>query len=100
LLCLDVIAVSYALAAVGCLPAASCRSHDAYPSWSKRPVVFVAADRRWAKIVERLVGEAGCGFSFDPEHALPLLIEARSIEETTKLARLVLDNAGAFATED
>lgn len=94
---LGVAGLSHALAAVGCFPAASCRSHDADVTWSERPVVYVGADPDRAAVLERLVRQAGCGFGFDPDHP-QLPIEAPSIRETARLADLVLENEQAFAS--
>jgi hypothetical protein len=93
---IGVAGLSYAMAAVGCHPAASCRSHDGGHSWSERPVVFFAASRHRADVLAGLVRESGCGFGFDPGHSQLLLIEAQSIEEMARLATLVLEHRDEF----
>lgn len=93
---LGVAGLVHALSAVGCWPAASCRSHPGDRAWTHRPAVFLAADRHRAHVLQRLVGEAGCGFGLDPSRENLLLIEAESIEDMINLANLVLRDRRAF----
>jgi hypothetical protein len=90
--CLEfgVAGLSFALAAVGCVPAASCRSHFEKHSWSYCPVVYLAADRNRAAWLQPLVERAGCGFGIDEERPEFLLIMAPSIRQTAELAQLIL----------
>lgn len=53
--------LSYALAAVGLVPVASCRGHSNPYSWSDSPVVFLATDQHRAAVLQRLVTEHECG---------------------------------------
>jgi hypothetical protein len=79
-----------ALAAGGMYPAASCRSHPDSYSWSDRPVVLFAADRQRALEVSRLVERSRCGFAVDDARPELLVIEARSIIHTMRLAESIL----------
>lgn len=82
----------YALGALGCWPAASCRGHPDEAAWSPIPVVIFAADRARAETLQPLVASARCGFGVD--RGL-LAVEARSIEDTMSLARAVLEHRTA-----
>jgi hypothetical protein len=90
---LGVAGLVYALASVGCVPAASCRGHSRPHAWAERPIVLLAADRARAEWLRPLVSGAGCGFCLDDVRPQILGIEAPSIDEMTALARLVLDSS-------
>jgi hypothetical protein len=90
---LGVAALVYALAAYGCLPAASCRGHVTEPSqrpWADSPVVYFAADREHADRLVPLVRSSGCGFGFDDERPRLIVVEAPSVVETMELAESIL----------
>ncbi|MDQ7906870.1 hypothetical protein RB614_20350 [Phytohabitans sp. ZYX-F-186] len=89
---LGVAGLTYALAATGCVPAASCRSH-AERSWSDRPVVLAAIDREHAQWLQPLVQRSSCGFGIDDERPEFLVIHARSITEMMDLAAAILAKA-------
>jgi hypothetical protein len=89
---LGVAGLTYALAATGCVPAASCRSH-AERSWADRPVVVTAVDRAHADWLQPLVERASCGFDLDDLRPQFLTIHARSIKEMMDLAAAILAKA-------
>jgi len=81
----------HALAAAGCFPAASCRGHTESHSWSKEPVVYLAADREHAKLLESLIQDSDCGFDIDPDRPELLVLVARSLNATLWLAQAILE---------
>ncbi|HZL05000.1 MAG TPA: hypothetical protein VFE45_06235, partial [Coriobacteriia bacterium] len=87
---LGVAGLVYALSTRGFFPAASCRSHAYEHSWSDRPVVLFAADRRRVEWLRPLVERAGCGFCVPRDRGQLLTIEAQSIVEMGALAQLIL----------
>jgi hypothetical protein len=87
---IGVAGLSYALAAIGCVPAASCRSHVGKHSWSDRPVVLAAIDRAHAEWLQPLVERSSCGFDIDNHRPDFLVIHARSISEMMDLATMIL----------
>lgn len=90
---LGVAGLVHALAAYGCVPAASCRGHvyDApRRPWSDRPVAFFASDRERAEQLVPLARISGCGFNVDPERPRLILVEAPSIVESMRLAEEIL----------
>ncbi|HEX8627941.1 MAG TPA: hypothetical protein VF755_07205 [Catenuloplanes sp.] len=89
---LGVAGLTYALAATGCVPAASCRSH-AERSWSDRPVVLAAVDREHAEWLQPLVERSSCGFAVSDVRPEFLVIHARSITEMMDLAAAILVKA-------
>lgn len=93
---LGVAGLAYALAAVGCWPAASCRGHPGDRAWSATPAVFVALDRHRGMVLQRFVTEARCGFDQDGSRDNLLVIHAESIEDTMCLANLVVGERKAF----
>jgi hypothetical protein len=95
---IGVAGLAYSLAAAGMYPAASCRGHPA--GWSEVPVVFLAADREHAQLLQPLVREAGCGFDIDPDRPELLVILSRSIEETLGLADAILGHLFEFTIND
>jgi hypothetical protein len=86
----------YALSAAGMFPAASCRGHPEPDSWSAIPVVMFAADRAHAEALQPLVEGSRCGFDLDPVRSELLVINGRSVEDTLRLGRAVLDSIAAF----
>lgn len=86
---LGVAGIVYALSAVGCWPAASCRGHVP-GGWAQYPVVYIAADRHRTETLQPLVAAAGCGFDVDPARGQLLVIRAASVTEMMDLAELVL----------
>ncbi|MQA87275.1 MAG: hypothetical protein GEV03_22270 [Streptosporangiales bacterium] len=93
---LGVAGLVYALGAVGCWPAASCRGHPTAYAWADHPVVFLAADRHRVAVLQPLVAEARCGFATDPARPELLVVQAESMEETTNLARFVFSKRREF----
>ncbi|MFG1955643.1 hypothetical protein [Micromonospora sp. NPDC048830] len=89
---LGVAGLTYALAATGCVPAASCRSH-AERSWAERPVVVAAIDRAHADWLQPLVERMSCGFDLDDLRPQFLTIHAQSIKEMMDLAAAILAKA-------
>lgn len=90
---IGVAGLAYALSAIGCLTAASCRSHASDRSWSDCPVVYFAA-RAWRlKILAELIGDAGCGLGTN--RGL-LTIVAPSIREMHRLAELIVQERKRF----
>jgi hypothetical protein len=88
---LGVAGLSYALTSVGCLTAASCRSHCPGDSWSDRPVIFFAAERPTVEWLTPLVRQSGCGYADGSERAARLLIvEAPSIRNFMDLASRIV----------
>jgi hypothetical protein len=77
----------YALSAIGCLTAASCRSHISARSWSDCPIVFFAAPQWRLAILSGLVRESGCGLDAGRDM---LTVYSRSIHETHQLADLIV----------
>jgi hypothetical protein len=92
---LGVAGLVYALAAVGCWPAASCRGH-AVNGWSDSPVVYLAADRHRTMALQPLVEAAGCGFDLDPARRELLLVIGPSVLEMMTLAEAVLEVRSTF----
>jgi hypothetical protein len=91
---LGVAGLSHALTSVGCLTAASCRSHYSDHSWSDRPVVFFAAGRTTVRWLAPLLRQSGCGFADGSERAEKLLIvEAPTITNFMDLARHIVQQA-------
>ena len=89
---LGVAGLTYALAATGCVPAASCRSH-AERSWAEQPVVVAAIDRVHADWLQPLVERGSCGFGLDNVRPNFLTIHAQSIAEMMNLAAAILAKA-------
>ena len=89
---LGVAGLVFALASIGCIPAASCRGHAGSLSWAEYPVVFMATDRTYAQRLEPLVDRAGCGFAIDDYRPNLLMIYGASIEDTISLAAFILDD--------
>jgi hypothetical protein len=90
----------YALAAAGMYPAASCRGHADSNAWSASPVVFFAADRPHAEVLQPLVREAECGFEIDPARPEMLVIASASVQETLALAKKILSAISNFTELD
>lgn len=93
---LGVAGLVYALSAVGCWTAASCRGHVGKNAWSDRPVVLLALDEFRGEVLRALMRPAGCGFNRDDARADLLTIEAQSIEDMMSLADAVLRAPRAF----
>jgi hypothetical protein len=87
--------LAHALAAIGCVPVASCRGHVKMRPWSRRPVVFAAVDRAHAEWLRPLVRDCSCGFAIDTERPDFLVIGGPSILETAALAAAILDKAAS-----
>jgi hypothetical protein len=87
--------LSYALAAMGCVPQASCRGHLGRGAWSPYPVVYVAIDEPRARRLEALVADTGCGFCIDPERSELLVVAAASITSMSRLAEALLTDLAA-----
>ena len=86
----------FALSAVGCWPAASCRGHPTDNAWCDHPVVFFACDHHRANTLMTLLASAHCGFGYDPSRSELLTVEAESIEDFLVLSRLVIDARANF----
>jgi hypothetical protein len=94
---LGVAGLTNALAAVGILPLASCRSHQDEASWSNAPVVVFAATEAKARALEPLAAAAGCTFECDPGWPAHLHVRATSIAQTMTLAEAIIENRADFA---
>jgi hypothetical protein len=89
--------LSFALAAVGLVPVASCRSHPNPHSWSDAPVVFFSTDRPRALVLQRLVEEQQCGLDCDEvDRPQFMTITARDVRAMNALATAVLDASQEF----
>jgi hypothetical protein len=78
----------YALSAVGCITAASCRWHGVN-SWSDCPTVAFAASSSTVEILVDLIRAAGCGLV----GARNLLwVEAVSVTDLSALAESIIEN--------
>ena len=89
--------LAYALAAVGLVPVASCRSHAASPSWSDAPVVFFATNRTRASVLQPLVAKHRCGLDYDDVNRPQFMtITAPDVRTMNRLAAAVLDAADEF----
>jgi hypothetical protein len=97
---LGVAGLVYALAAAGMYPVASCRGHSDSNAWSSTPVVFFAADRSRAVVLQPLVSDSQCGFVLDPLRTELLAIVSVSIEQMLVLAQNILDNISQFRSPD
>jgi hypothetical protein len=86
----------YSLSAAGMYPAASCRGHPGPDRWSPFPVVMFAASRPRAEALQPLVENSGCGFAVDPLRPELLAINARSVQDTLRLATAVLGSTRIF----
>lgn len=94
---LGVSGLVHALAAVGIVPAASCRSHaDPVTSWSVAPVVIFAASEDAARALQSLVEASGCTFELNQDHPDLLAVRGRSITNTMALAEAVLEHRNTF----
>lgn len=83
----------HALSVVGCLTAASCRSHATTQSWSDCPVVFFAAPTWRVELLVELVSQEGCGLGADRDM---LKVYAPSVRQTHGLAQRILSERGCF----
>ena len=86
---LGVAGLVYALAAVGCWTAASCRGHAKSYAFTDRPVVVLACDRHRASVLRADVERSRCGLTTDGHREGLLAVEAESVEEMMALALLV-----------
>ncbi|HXG75728.1 MAG TPA: hypothetical protein VNJ53_04090 [Gaiellaceae bacterium] len=90
---IGVAGVTHALSSIGCLTAASCRSHISAQSWSDCPVVFFAA-RPWRlELLADLIEPAGCGLRADRGM---LSIVAPSILYMHELGRSIVNERRRF----
>jgi hypothetical protein len=85
--------LAYALAANGCLTAASCRSHIDRRSWSDYPVVVFAAPAWRVEILAGLVASESCGIASEGRL---LAVYGASILETHNLAKRILEERRLF----
>ncbi|MBJ7469831.1 MAG: hypothetical protein JHD16_00945 [Solirubrobacteraceae bacterium] len=90
---IGVAGLAHALSAVGCLTAASCRSHISDRSWADCPVVFFAAPPSRLKVLAEMIHDAGCGLSTGRNL---LTIVAPSIRETHRLGELIVRERQRF----
>jgi hypothetical protein len=79
--------LSVALSAVGCLTAASCRSHATENSWSDCPVVFFSAHAWRVEQFAGLIAAQDCGL--DSDRGM-LTIYGASVRDTHRLAEQIL----------
>lgn len=87
--------LTYAMAARGFVPAASCRSHHhERTSWARQPVVMFAGDREQIDHLAPLVAKAGCGLDLDSARGELLCVYGPSIVETIALAEAILNDEG------
>ncbi|GAA3397512.1 hypothetical protein [Cryptosporangium minutisporangium] len=82
--------LSFALAAIGCIPAASCRGHMGDDAWSYNPIVFAAVDRPHADWLLPRVRRAKCGFGIGAGRENVLAIQAHSIVDLMALTASIL----------
>lgn len=82
-----------ALSVVGCVTAASCRTHATPPSWSDCPVVFFAAPTWRVELLAELISAEGCGL--EDERGM-LKIYAPSVREMHGLAQRLLTERARF----
>jgi hypothetical protein len=90
---IGVAGLSYALSSIGCFPAASCRSHSSGQSWSRRPVVYFAAERPTVHWLTPMVRDSGCGFGDGSGHGDLLFVQAPSITNLMDLADRIITTA-------
>jgi hypothetical protein len=89
---LGVAGLVYALASVGCYPAASCRGRP--HTWTRNPLVRFAG-RLWrAQLLIPLAREAQCGLV---ESSGTVVIWAESVIQMMAMARLVMEHRKEFA---
>ncbi len=93
---LGVAGLVYALAAVGCWTAASCRGHPKTYAFTDRPVVVLACDRHRASVLQADVEQSHCDLTTDGHREGLLAVEAESVEEMMALARLVASHRKDF----
>lgn len=91
---LGVAGLVYAVAAVGCFPAASCRGHPGNGAWSSIPLVRLAASRPRALVLLELAKRTECGCALEGDL---LSLWAGSVEAMMALAAAVLDARPDFA---
>lgn len=87
---LGVAGLVYALSAIGCYPAASCRGHPGEHAWSVYPVVLMACDEPHARTVAAHAAESGCGLDIDPARPELLAVTANSVADMRVLAMSLL----------
>lgn len=85
--------LSHALSAIGCLTAASCRSHATPHSWSDVPIVFFRAPTWRVELLAELMSSEACGLE---ERRDMLTIYAASVRDTHALARHILGERSRF----
>lgn len=93
---LGVAGLVYALVAVGCWTAASCRGHPKSYAFTDRPVVVLACDRPRASVLQADVERTHCGLTTDGHREGLLAGEAESVEEMMALALLVASHRKDF----
>lgn len=93
---LGVAGLVYALAAVGCWTAASCRGHPKSYAFTDRPVVVLACDRHRASVLQTDVERSHCGLTTDGHSEGLLAVEAESVEQMMALALLVASHRKDF----
>jgi hypothetical protein len=90
---IGVAGVTHALSSIGCLTAASCRSHIGAHSWSDCPVVFFAAPPWRLELLAELISAAGCGLEADRGM---LVIVAPSILQMHALGQSIVNERRRF----
>jgi hypothetical protein len=90
---IGVAGLTYALSAVRCLTAASCRWHMTDRSWAYYPVVFFVAPSWRADILAELIAAEACGLAGDRGM---LTVYGSSVRHTHQLAERILSERGRF----
>lgn len=90
---IGVAGLTLALSAVGCLTAASCRSHSGDRSWSDCPVVLFAAPQWRVRILAEFIAAEHCGLGADRDM---LTVYAASVRDLHRLAERLIDGRARF----
>lgn len=92
---IGVAGLCHALSVVGCLTAASCRSHATAQTWSDCPVVFFAAPTWRVELLAELISAENSGLDADRDM---LKIYAPSVRDIHRLAGRVVAERDRFRT--
>lgn len=90
---IGVAGLTWALSAVRCLTAASCRWHMTGQSWADCPVVFFAGPSWRVEILAELIAAETCGLAGDRGM---LTVYGASVGHTHQLAERILSERGRF----
>jgi hypothetical protein len=83
----------HALSVVGCLTAASCRSHATERSWSDSPVVFFRAPTWRVELLMEAIAAERCGLG---ESRGMLTVDAASVGDMQRLAERLIKDRSRF----